>query len=181
MGGGLPSETACRAPIRGSTLEAFQRTAGTAADIEFTTANVLDGEWHHVAFTIDGSEQGDGRITLFLDGIDVGTYFAFNSPSGTPGFLDQTFYIGSRTDNQIRFVGLLDEVRISDRILSPSEFLNASAPPVPSLSPLAIALLGTLMGLGGWRKLRAYPFFLDRPPTVPRPTRIGSAKAAVNM
>ncbi len=29
------------------------------------------------------------------------------------------------------------------------------ASPVPSLSPLAFALLGTLMGLAGWRRLRA--------------------------
>lgn len=31
----------------------------------------------------------------------------------------------------------------------------APAPPVPSLSPLAIGLMGTLMGLAGWRRLRA--------------------------
>jgi hypothetical protein len=122
----------------GLSLEGYQRgTTGTY--ISATSADVTDGNWHHVAVTIDGSETGADRIKLFVDGVDIGEFQPGFTPAGTPPFLNQTFYIGSRGNTGFKFAGSLDELRISDAVLSPSEFL---IPIIPEPGSLLLAAIG---------------------------------------
>ena len=114
-------------------LEVYQRgSSGTYLDE--TTLPVTNDVWHHLAMTLDGSATGVDRLHLFLDGAEVGVDNNF-SPSGTPASLNEVFYIGSRLNSQLKYAGLLDELRISDQILSPTEFL-----PEPSLALAAGAM-----------------------------------------
>ena len=133
-------------------IEGYQRT-GTNFDayLEKSITDVLDNEWHHIAVTIDGSESFTDRITLYVDGGDVGTYVSVESPSGLPSFLDATLFIGSRANSSVKYVGLVDELRISDVILTPDQFLNAALVPIPAALPLFMSAISGL-GLIVWRR-----------------------------
>ncbi|MET9775906.1 sialidase family protein [Streptomyces sp. NPDC006367] len=72
-----------------------------------------DGRWHHLAL-----RRGGGRLTLFLDGTEVGATdvpgsVSRNSPFGV--------HIGERVDGRARFTGAIDEVQVWDRALSAEE------------------------------------------------------------
>lgn len=122
-------------------VEVYQRgTAGTYLDE--TTLPILDGEWHHVAMTFDGSETGADRLKLYVDGSEVGVDNNF-APTGTPAFLNEVLYIGSRSNTTLKYTGLLDELRISDTILSPDEFLIVAIP-----EPASVFLLLTASAVG---------------------------------
>jgi MYXO-CTERM domain-containing protein len=129
-------------------LEFYQRTSGFNAYLKGisdspATPEVTDGNWHHIAATIDGSETAAERIGLFVDGISVGAYVPVGSPSGTPAFQDLFFYVGSRLGTSNKYVGLIDELRISDELLTPDQFLNAnSAVPEPASAALWLGLVG---------------------------------------
>lgn len=73
-----------------------------------------DGAWHHIAFTRDAST---GRIALFVDGREV------DSATGGKQPLDsiQELSIGRMLPGGGGFNGTLDEIRIHDRTLDPTE------------------------------------------------------------
>ena len=83
-------------------------------------SSLTPGQWHHVAFTYDGN-----KLIIYINGsVDrvispiTGTV---NPNSGTP------VWIGSRSDIGGReFDGILDDVRIYNRALSPSEIILLS-------------------------------------------------------
>jgi len=88
-------------------------------------SDLFDDQWHHIAGTYDGNS-----IEMFVDGVSqaelvVGTY-----TSNT-----RDIRIGSARNNGRFFNGRIDEVRISNTVLAPSQFL---AVPEPS----SIVLLG---------------------------------------
>jgi len=95
-----------------------------------STTNFFDGNWHHIAGTYDGS-----TIELFVDGISQGTEMAGTYVSNT-----RDIRIGSARNNGRFFNGQIDEVRISDSVLSPSQFLSVPEP--SSASIVAFATIG---------------------------------------
>jgi len=79
------------------------------------------GAWHHIAGTWDGA-----TMRLYLDGNEVASG-PFTGPIGYDG---NPVLIGAEDDGLgipgcCLFRGLIDEVRISDQALNPSEFLSA--------------------------------------------------------
>ena len=106
-------------------------------------------EWHHLAFTFDGSDQ-----KIYLDGVLVKTAATTGSLNGghTGGLA-----IGSRYTQGTQFVeGALDNVRIHDVALSVEQlgfYVDGEAPPpvpmvpVPAMSEWALILLTMLLGL----------------------------------
>jgi len=87
--------------------------------------NVADGAWHHVALVVDRTQASNGdRVKLYLDGALQAT----NSwdASGSPAFKDGKLYIGSRANGSAfhKFVGALDDIRISNAALTPGAFLQ---------------------------------------------------------
>ncbi len=76
-----------------------------------------DGQWHHVAITIDGDDM-TGNYDLYVDGIWAGketveAYYTFHWAWITIG--------AAGGDDQ--FIGCIDDVRIYDHALSESEIL----------------------------------------------------------
>jgi mono/diheme cytochrome c family protein len=77
------------------------------------------GKWHHVLATYDGSRLASGA-QIYLDGmpqklkVDYGLLIE-------PIKNKEPLRIGGDTDSEQRFHGLIDEVRIYDKVLSPSE------------------------------------------------------------
>lgn len=72
---------------------------------ELEDANHADGNWHHVAFSWDGS---------FLRGYIDGVYKKRVAQSGTQGNSTNIMYIGEKDDGSEPLNGLLDEFRISN-------------------------------------------------------------------
>ena len=96
--------------------------------------------WYHFAFVKNGSSYG-----FFLDGLSVGNGSLNPGQDGSYIFgTDGNYFIG--TDNfSGGFDGFLDEIRISNEALAPSQFLNAI--PEPSTLALTAAALVLLTGI----------------------------------
>jgi hypothetical protein len=75
-------------------------------------SDIWDGQWHHVVGTYDGS-----KVRLYLDGAEVG--------AGTPTTISIYYTEGDlsigRYGTSWYYSGLIDEVVIYDRALSPEE------------------------------------------------------------
>ncbi len=99
------------------------------ADLVVTglATNFLDGNWHHVATTFDGTTR-----RIYLNGVQV----ASDVP-GSNGATAANFRIGS-TNNSEYFSGTIDDVALYNNALSASEvqFLAAGGSPVagPSIT-----------------------------------------------
>lgn len=96
--------------------------------------------WHHVAVQFDRATAVDNDVVkIFVDYVQVDVPFLTN-PNRT-AFLNDTLFIGARNGTGIFYDGLIDQLRISDTLLSPSEFLQAEVA-VPAPEPTGLALLG---------------------------------------
>src|SRR6185369_4419896 len=92
------------------------------------------GCWHHVTMTYDGSRLASG-VALYVNGKAEKTRVLLDE-------LNQTFAtkeplrIAAGSGAEVRFHGLIDEVRVYDRLLSPEEAGALSV--VEPLSALAV-------------------------------------------
>lgn len=86
-----------------------------------TNYQICDGKWHHVALTVAGST---GQATLHVDGSEVCKPMQINN---LPIKFDDKaqLHVGKG------FTGSLSNLRISDSVLSPEQFLKIE-PPRPS-------------------------------------------------
>ncbi|MDB4525534.1 LamG domain-containing protein [Akkermansiaceae bacterium] len=128
--------------------------AGTG-DLQPATVVSATSGWHHVALT---SVNG-GDVFMYIDGVQVGSSIgaAINQSEANNNVL----CIGCNPDNGREFNGLIDDVAIWDRALTPSEIelihneglagnsLGAIAVPEPSSITLAL-----IAGLGLLRRRR---------------------------
>lgn len=79
---------------------------------------VNDGNWHHIAYTYDGS-----TIKLYVDGVEDFTISGKTLRTGEAGETDVN--IGSQGTGA-KFQGALDDVRIYDLVLTPEEIVTIS-------------------------------------------------------
>lgn len=111
---------------------------GVSASIPGGTTN---GGWHHYAMTLDVT-NATSHCKLYIDGSLVGT----ESSGGQQSLVNASFYLGARSGGVAPYTGFIDELRISDQILSPSQFLIIPEPTV-------LALLACACGaMVGWRR-----------------------------
>lgn len=85
--------------------------------------NLLDGKWHHVAAVFQPSEANPGKT-------DIVTYVDYGEAgkASFDGVID--YREGAYTLQMgMRYEGLIDEFRISDRALTPNQFLRAEKAP----------------------------------------------------
>jgi hypothetical protein len=111
-----------------------------------SSISLLDDKWHHIAGTFDTTATGQ-EVKLYIDGSLDAT-----GSSGSLATNTRAVNIGASwgggTFNRF-FNGLVDEVRISDVVLTPGEFL------VPEPGTLTLMSFGlALLGLGHRRRHR---------------------------
>lgn len=88
-----------------------------------------DGKWHHYAIVYDPSRTDIDIVRLYKDGTlqanDV-SHVSF----WRPPIRSERLFIGSRNDTTFKFVGELDDIRITGRALTPNEFLQKRSVPL---------------------------------------------------
>ncbi|MCO6439474.1 MAG: hypothetical protein J5J06_20485 [Phycisphaerae bacterium] len=94
---------------------------GVTSFLDSSATNVADGQWHHVAVTVDRDQPNGG--TLYIDGTAVSTF------NPTPRYLGlangSSLRIGDRTlPSPALFDGDIDEVQIFRRAITGAEVFN---------------------------------------------------------
>jgi hypothetical protein len=100
-------------------VEAF---FGNRTDTAVSDEELALNKWIHLAVTYDAANQ---RVTLFVDGSPQATTAGFRAPHFTSGLGDAvgSVYIGSEGAKN-NFSGLIDEIRITEGILTDEQILN---------------------------------------------------------
>lgn len=122
---------------------ARNRPTGNGTEIFSGTTLVNDGEWHHLAMTVDPTAS---LISLYVDGV-----FASSTTLGVADLPDYNVFEigrlgrgGSKVDP---FQGLIDDVQVYDQVLAPEQIQFLFANPgqaIPEPSALALTGLGFL-------------------------------------
>ena len=117
----------------GQVTAGFLATAGNNLDITAVGA-ANDGQWHHCAIVYNKLQTGLNRSIFYFDGV-YQPQFDNHISNGAASLLNATLFIGSRNNSEYKFVGELDDIRISNAALAPSQFLQVS----PGADPRTIA------------------------------------------
>jgi hypothetical protein len=89
----------------------------------FDSGNVCDGQWHHIAVIVDptGATAAD-KVQLYLDGVRQTTHVQNNTDSCLRPY---RLYIGSRGGSTLPFKGKIDDILITEGVLSTSQFMQS--------------------------------------------------------
>ena len=103
-----------------------------------SSVNVCDGKWHHIAFTYAPNKdypESKSDVKFYIDyGSDEGGYTDSKTTDAAKAGLvthpdTLMFVLGLGSDKNNTYNGLIDELRISDGALVPSQFLRAEKVP----------------------------------------------------
>lgn len=114
------------------TLDGFNENA-TAAGA------ATDGNWHHVAMVVDRRKQGADRAQLYFDYVPQPVYQGLVDGSDVL-FANAPVFFGSRNNTDLKFIGSLDDVKITGKALGVAEFQTrptSDLPPVVAYWPFA--------------------------------------------
>lgn len=84
--------------------------------------NIQDGKWHHFAVTYSNPSR---LATMYVDYLSKGTMTTTHEVTYT----NFSLFMGKGAGSNQAFDGWLDEVRLSDTVLSPTQFLRTYAVP----------------------------------------------------
>ena len=82
---------------------------------------------HHIAYVVDNSQSSTNQAKLYLDGTPIPNSSLKQSGDFSGGFGSRALYIGAHGNNgspNNGFKGLIDDIRITDGALEPSQFLK---------------------------------------------------------
>lgn len=94
-----------------------------------STINPFDNQWHHIAYTYDGTTQ-----KAYIDGVLDGS----NTATFTPATPAQPLFFASNQGGGSFFAGQLDEVRISNSVRYTGNFSSSRTPFVTDASTRAL-------------------------------------------
>lgn len=93
---------------------------------------INDGIWHHVALTCSyNAESGESTYKVYVDyepDFEKTVNSAPDYGQSTANF-DNAIYIGGYRNSGRKFNGMIDELRISDEALQPTQFMRRALPP----------------------------------------------------
>ena len=120
-----------------------------ADDNEWTIPNLVDGKWHHLAVTYDGT-----IITAYLDGASLGSQTPPSTPAVTSG---TSLFIGRDNMTANYFSGGISDIKIYNKALSSADITSLydtaeEIPQITGISPGTGSIAGgdsvTLTGTG---------------------------------
>jgi beta-galactosidase len=115
----------------------FATWDGVNGDWDSGAGTIAQGTWYHVAVSYDRNHLSTPPV-FYINGKKM-TTAVLASPSGTPPPFTGTGYIGNRYDGARGWNGLIDDLRIYNRILSDSEIQTLAAAPPANLAPVVDA------------------------------------------
>jgi hypothetical protein len=117
--------------VAGQMMGGFCTATGTKLNLDMTAANAgADGQWHHVAIVYDKTKTGTDRSMYYLDGVAQGVYLTWTDGSDA-AFRNATLYVGSRGNGSMKYIGEMDDLRITGAALQPGQFLKAPSTEIP--------------------------------------------------
>ncbi|MDE0684470.1 MAG: LamG domain-containing protein [Candidatus Poribacteria bacterium] len=132
----------------------FEGWRGCVGDGSTMRADIFDGEWHHIVYTIDYTiheSGGSGKRIIYIDGVSSSTSnHGFGekralAPFTAPVHLGARKFPGKAHGH---FMGMIDEVRFYDRPLTADEVIQN----FQSTEPYNVAPKGKLSTL--WATLK---------------------------
>jgi len=95
---------------------------GTTNLVRTSAANAITlGSWHHVAVTWDGTATAT-NVLMYVDGAPVGSYATTVDAAGARvSDAGANIYLGNEPTSARTLDGVLDDVRVYNRVLSPTE------------------------------------------------------------
>jgi hypothetical protein len=111
------------------------------------TTNCNDNNWHHLAFTYNGTTLASG-VSIYIDGVLQTVSISSNNLSGnaTSG---APYNIGSRNNLNYFYSGLFDEVRIWKKALCVTEINARKNCQLVGNEPLLVAYYNFNLGVAG--------------------------------
>ena len=119
---------------------------------------------HHIAYVVDNSKPGANQAKLYLDGTPIANSGYNQSGDFSDGFGSRKLYIGIHGNNgspNNGFKGRIDDIRITDGALEPSQFLkfptvgDAMTPANPAFAHWTFGTNGTTDVSGNGHNLTA--------------------------
>ncbi len=86
-----------------------------------------DGSWHHYALVYDWDDTTADIVRIYRDGTKVTTPYQSMVFPARPRAA--RMYIGARAGDIYKFVGELDDIKITGRVLEPAEFMTKRSMP----------------------------------------------------
>lgn len=108
--------------LRMDTQPLYQSGSGNGFNQNLVGPNIQDGQWHHVAVTYDYATR---KATMYVDYVSTGSMTTTHEVV----YDAKSLFFGKGAGSNQAFDGWLDEVRLSDRVLLPHEFLRTYAVP----------------------------------------------------
>lgn len=109
------------------------------------------GHWHHLLWVRQGGGAANAGTTLYLDGVSVNLENdpALPSDGAVPAVVATAFRINRAQDLTRYFTGILDELALYNRVLTPGQVLTHYAAYSGS-ARLSIQATGTALGQISW-------------------------------
>jgi len=103
----------------------IRTTVYTSGQMDTSGTPNFAGEWGHLCMTYDGS-----ALILYKDGEEV----AQIATSGKIQQNDLSLSIGGRLNSSQNFIGIIDDVKLYNRALTPADIKQAMIAPLPTLA-----------------------------------------------
>ena len=109
----------------------FMRFSGSNSSTTGEGSHVInDGVWHHLALTCSyDATKNESTYTMYVDYVEDFARTATGSTRYGTVAGQNDIYVGGYRHAGRKFNGMIDELRISDKALSPSQFLCRLLPP----------------------------------------------------
>jgi hypothetical protein len=112
----------------------FATQDGTNGDWDSGGNSISLGQWYHVAVSYDRTSLTN-RPTFYINGVKQSTV-TLALPSGAVPTFTGTGYIGNSSALNRAWNGLIDDLRIYDRILNDGEVLTLAQSPLANVGPV---------------------------------------------
>ncbi len=109
--------------VSGTSLQFYISNGDGSANANLIAGTLVNDEWQHVMGVVDRSTQ---LLSIYINGVSQGTPVDISAVTDVTN--NQPVYIGKYIDTQA-FNGLIDEVAVYSKALSPEEIQSLSAAP----------------------------------------------------
>ncbi|MBP5284483.1 MAG: LamG domain-containing protein [Kiritimatiellae bacterium] len=133
-------------------LVSHQHPAGSGNYSTTAVDFVPDGEWHHIAMVVNPDATltaHDSCADIYIDGRRSGQipWSDYGWAHGWINFYSQAVYVGNRANNALKFVGEIDDVRLTAGALDPIAFVartpsEGATYPQPGISKVEATAVG---------------------------------------